>query len=173
FLRPNCDFRLAFQYQNLGYVVAGMVAERITGQSWEDFTRDRIMRPLGIADFGFSIEALASYDDFASPYIMASEQRQRVPRWPIKATPAGGITMSLAGMTNYLRFHLNQGRFNGTQLLSPTTVRSLHTPLVHTGWSDFDEVGSQHYGLGFECQHYRGERLVRHDGGWVGWGTLL
>jgi CubicO group peptidase (beta-lactamase class C family) len=173
FLKPSCDFRAAFQYQNLGYVAAGMVAERITGQSWEDFTRHRIMRPLGITGFGFSIEDLQRSVDFAWPYIKVGERRERTKLWPIKATPAGGITMSLSGMTNFLRFHLGQGCFDGAQLLSPTTIRSLQTPLIHTGWSDFDEVGSQHYGLGFECHHYRGERVVRHDGGWIGWGTFM
>jgi hypothetical protein len=38
----------AYQYNNLMYLVAGMVAERITGPRWEDFTRTRILDPLGM-----------------------------------------------------------------------------------------------------------------------------
>src|SRR6266850_8131039 len=33
-LEPSDDVRSTFQYQNLGYLVAGLVAERISGQSW-------------------------------------------------------------------------------------------------------------------------------------------
>jgi CubicO group peptidase (beta-lactamase class C family) len=41
YLEPSKDIRAAYQYCNLGYVAAGMVAERISGQTWEDFTRER------------------------------------------------------------------------------------------------------------------------------------
>src|ERR1700733_12515533 len=68
YLEPSRDIRASFQYQNAGYLVAGMVAERITGQSWEDFTRDRLMTPLGMRHFGFSAEDLERTDDAARPY---------------------------------------------------------------------------------------------------------
>ena len=42
YLEPSKDIRSTFQYQNLGYLVAGMVAERISGQSWTEFTRARL-----------------------------------------------------------------------------------------------------------------------------------
>jgi ATP-dependent Clp protease adapter protein ClpS len=42
YLEPSDDIRSTFQYQNLGYLVAGMVAERVSGQSWAEFTRARL-----------------------------------------------------------------------------------------------------------------------------------
>jgi len=33
-LEPSRDIRASFQYSSLGYMVAGIVAERITGLSW-------------------------------------------------------------------------------------------------------------------------------------------
>jgi CubicO group peptidase (beta-lactamase class C family) len=47
-LEPSKEVRGAYQYNNLMYLVAGMVAERITGPRWEDFTRTRILDPLGM-----------------------------------------------------------------------------------------------------------------------------
>src|SRR5262249_37584683 len=41
-LEPSDDIRSTYQYSNLGYLVAGMVAERISGQGWTDFTRARL-----------------------------------------------------------------------------------------------------------------------------------
>ncbi len=49
----------------------------------------------------------------------------------------------------------------------------MQTPRVHAGRSEFEELGDIHYGLGLECHHYRGERVVGHSGGWIGWGTLM
>src|SRR4029077_2399739 len=41
-LEPSDDIRSTHQYLNLGYLVASIVAERITGQSWTEFTRARL-----------------------------------------------------------------------------------------------------------------------------------
>src|SRR5262249_56407338 len=41
------------------------------------------------------------------------------------------------------------------------------------GPSDVDDVGVHHYVLGLGTHDYRGERLVSHSGGWIGWGTLM
>ena len=76
-------------------------------------------------------------------------------------------------MACYLRFHLNDGAFDGVRLLSLAGIAMLQTPHVHAGHSEFDETGDYHYGLGLGCHYYRGERAVGHDGGWLGWGTRM
>src|SRR6516225_8911801 len=45
-IEPSRDIRTEFQYSNLGYNIASIVAERITGRSWEELTRTRIAEPL-------------------------------------------------------------------------------------------------------------------------------
>src|SRR6202035_3773356 len=35
------------------------------------------------------------------------------------------------------------------------------------------EFGEAHYGLGFQSNFYRGDRIVSHGGGWPGWGTRM
>jgi len=42
YLELGDDIRSTHQYSNLGYLVAGMVAERGTSQSWSEFTRARL-----------------------------------------------------------------------------------------------------------------------------------
>ena len=178
YLRTSSDIRSKFQYQNIGYVVASMVAERITGQSWEDFTRDRLIKPLGMNHVGFSAEDLERADDAARPYVIVDDKsavnvRRRTPLWPIRATAAGGINAAISDMTNYLRFYLDGGRRDGTQLLSQASLRAMQTPRVHTARPEFEELSDYHYGLGLACNYYRGERVVGHGGGWIGWGTHM
>jgi Domain of unknown function (DUF3471)/Beta-lactamase len=52
-------------------------------------------------------------------------------------------------------------------------IRELQTPRVHVSAPEFAEYGDVHYGLGFRSHSYRGERVVWHGGGWIGWGTLM
>src|SRR5262249_55318420 len=73
-LEPSEDMRSVFQYQNLGYLVAGTVAERITGQRWQDFTRARLTDRLGMT-VSFSSEELAAAADAAVPYAMNKDVR--------------------------------------------------------------------------------------------------
>jgi len=51
YLESSRPLREAYQYSNLGYIVAGMVAERLSGQSWEQFTTQRLLSPLGFRKF--------------------------------------------------------------------------------------------------------------------------
>src|SRR5262249_1320625 len=161
-----------FQYQNLGYLIAGMVTERVSGQTWTEFIRARLTDKLRMK-VTFTAEELAATADAAVPYTMDGDTRLRANLYPIRTIPAGGITTSAANLANWLRFHLDQGTFEGQRLLSPTLIQDLHAPRVFVTASEFEEIGDVHYGLGFGSQTYRGERVVGHSGGWIGWSTLL
>ena len=48
FLKPVSSFRTKYDYDNNLYIVAGEVIARVSGQSWDDFIEQRIMKPLGM-----------------------------------------------------------------------------------------------------------------------------
>jgi len=68
-LEPSEDIRSVFQYCNLGYFVASIVAERVSGQSWSQFTRARLTDKLRMT-VTFGVEDLAIALDAATPYTM-------------------------------------------------------------------------------------------------------
>jgi CubicO group peptidase (beta-lactamase class C family) len=171
YIEPSRDLRTAFQYSNLGYNAASIVAERISGLTWEDFTRTRITDRLNMP-VTFAVEQLNAVDDAAIPYLTHRDQRQRIKNWPIRATAAGAINTSVAAIANWMTFLLSEGEFQGERLLSPTLVREMQAPRVYSGAPEF-EFGHTHYGLGFVSTSYRGERVVGHSGGWLGWSTLM
>src|SRR4051812_8670083 len=65
-IEPSRDIRTTWQYSNLGYNVASIVAERISGQRWEDFTRSRLLEPLKM-QATLTVEDLAAAEDAATP----------------------------------------------------------------------------------------------------------
>jgi len=172
YLEPSDDSRSTHQYSNLGYLVAGMVAERVSGQSWTEFTRARLTDKLHI-NVTFTLEDLAAAADAAMPYEMDGDTRLRAKLWPIRVTAAGGINTSIASFANWLRLHLDKGEFEGQRLLSPSLIQELQKPRVHVRAPEFAEYGDVHCGLGFRSHWYRGERVVWHTGGWFGWSTLM
>jgi Domain of unknown function (DUF3471)/Beta-lactamase len=72
-----------------------------------------------------------------------------------------------------MKFLLAEGEFEGQRLLSPALIREIQSPRVFGGAPEFEEFGHSHYGLGFNHTSYRGERVVGHSGGWLGWHTLM
>jgi CubicO group peptidase (beta-lactamase class C family) len=170
-VEPSADIRTTYQYCNLGYLVAGMVAERISGQRWTDFTRARLTDKLEMK-VTFGVEDLPAADA-SVPYWMEGDTRLRLEPWPIATTAAGGIVTSIASFVSWLRLHLDQGEFAGQRLLSPALIRQLQTPRVHASTPEFAEYSDTHYGLGLRTHRYRGERVVWHGGGWAGWSTLM
>lgn len=172
-LAPSRELRETFQYSNLGYMVAGLITERLSGQRWEDFTTERLLKPLGFKDFGFTIEALEAADNAARPHAMVGDECMRSPLWPIRTTAGGGLNVSVADMAKWARFLLDDGRVDGVPLLSATALREMCTPHVHMGRSEHAEIGDSHYGFGLFCENYRGDRTFSHSGSWLGWGTLM
>jgi CubicO group peptidase (beta-lactamase class C family) len=170
-IEPSRDIRTAFQYSNLGYHVASIVAERISGLSWEDFTRTRLTDRLNMP-VTFTAEALGAADDAATPYLIHRDQRRRTKHWPLRAAAAGAINTSVAALANWMKFLLSEGEFQGERLLSSALVREMQAPRVYSGAPE-NEFGPSHYGLGFISTTYRGERIVGHSGGWLGWSTLM
>jgi CubicO group peptidase (beta-lactamase class C family) len=175
YLEPSKPFRSTFQYNNLMYLVAGLVLERASGQRWEDFIRTRILLPLGMERATTSLEdMLAQHPDRAMPHLTIDDALRRVPVQPISVPPAGGICASIAEMAEYMRFQLDPMAGHGGLRLSPAAAAELTAPQIYVARSEFPEVGAMHYGFGFGVVvNYRGARRIDHGGGWLGYNCDL
>lgn len=172
-LELSRDIRTEFQYNNLAYNVAGIVAERVSGLTYEEFVRTRLTDKLRMP-VGFSAQEYAAADKAAVPYLLErGDERNRSKFFPITTTAAGAIVTSVAALANWMKFLLAEGEFDGQRLLSAALIRELQLPRVHEGAPEFDEYGHGHYGLGFRSNSYRGEWVVGHTGGWLGWTTQM
>lgn len=123
-----------FSYSNIGYVIAGAVAETRTGDSWENLLRARVFAPLGIDDAGFGPPGQSGkYDqplghggttglEPLDPADPASDN----PAW---IGPAGTINISLKDWAAFAQDQLDGPRGRG-KLLRQATYRELQTPVT-------------------------------------------
>ena len=170
FLEPTRDLRGRWQYNNLMFVTAGVLLEKVTGSSWEDFTRRRLFAPLGMTRSNFSVLVSQKADDFALPY---SEEDGKVRRIPFRditpVAPAGAINSSVEEMSRYLLFHLALGKHEGKQLLSRAVCEEMQAPqmvmpLALQKQNPFATPGDASYGLGLFVTRHRKEKMVQHGG---------
>src|SRR6185436_15542982 len=64
YLPESKDFRTDFQYNNLMFLTAGYLAERVGGKTWEELVRARVFAPLGMQRSNFSVRDSQKDSDF-------------------------------------------------------------------------------------------------------------
>lgn len=180
YLEPNRDFRTVFQYQNLMFLSAGYLVEKVSGTTWEDFTRRRILDPLGMTSTNFSVAAMRAADDHALPYGEKKDKIEVLPYRNIDAVgPAGSINSNVIDMANWVRLNLDEGLFGGKPIISGSAMAQIHSPqmvvqdpavlLLH----GFPELFYPSYGMGWFLTSYRGHTLLHHGGNIDGFSALV
>jgi CubicO group peptidase (beta-lactamase class C family) len=176
YLETSERLRAKFQYNNLMYLTAGHLIERLTGDDWEAAVRARILKPLGMNRSNFSIHDSQKDDDFAQPYRENDEGAiERIPFRVIDLmAPAGAVNSSVNEMSRWLLFNLNQGQVGDRRLINTNTLADIHSPHMVTGGSqERPEISQEVYGLGWSIDTYRGRRRVSHGGGIDGFITSV
>ena len=174
YLEPNNDFRTVWQYQNLMYMTAGYLVECLSGQTWEEFVRQRIFRSLEMNGSNFSVEVSQASPDYALPYQEKDDALKQMPfysQWAVG--PAGSINTSVADMSRWLLLHLGKGRYRETALISEGQIRQMQAPqMVMPQESKYAELSNVSYGLGWFVESYRGHDFVQHGGNIDGFSSL-
>jgi CubicO group peptidase (beta-lactamase class C family) len=171
------SFRSTYAYDNVLYLVAGEVIEAVSGQSWEDFVRTRILTRVGMTTSNVRHSDAARGGNVATPHAAVDGKvRPIAPFDSDNTNPAGGINSNAVDMAKWLIVQLGEGRLpNGTALIQPATARQLTTVVtpipIGTGAPELRELrpNFQGYGLGFGLRDYRGRKLVTHTGGLPGY----
>ena len=180
FLEPSATFRQRYQYNNLMFLTAGILAERLAGDSWESLVRQRLFVPLGMTRTNTSVTALAASDDFSRGYV---EQRDRAVVTPFRNIdaigPAGSINSSVEEMLRYVQMHIDYGKVGERQVVSRAFALRMQSPHSATPVSTdttgpvFTEIGPGAYGLGVSVRSYRGHKLVDHGGAIDGFSAAM
>jgi D-alanyl-D-alanine carboxypeptidase len=150
-----------FSYANPGFVVLGLVIERVSGEDYDDYVRDNIFAPAGMRD-------TAAHDwDEVTPGLAVGYMRDRadalgllprrtnVPTLPFRGTPAGGgysTVIDLRAFADALRGH----RLVGAAMVETLTSPKIETPFMNP---------PRRYGYGFMTHLVDGKEIRGHGGG--------
>src|SRR6185369_13730592 len=93
-------------YCNSGFSLAGRVIERLTGGTWDEAVRQRLIRPLGLTDT-VTLPEEALLHRTAVGHLSTG----RTPVWglPRAMGPAGLISSTVADVLAFARLHLTGG----------------------------------------------------------------
>jgi CubicO group peptidase (beta-lactamase class C family) len=150
------------QYSNMAFDTLGDVIAKVSGVPFETYVDRQILDPLGMEESTFiypaSQPALRTtphvWDD--GPSVSAVYPYNRC------HAPSSTLNSSVVEMTRWLLANLGHGELDGTRILSAESHDLMWTPSVED-----DALPS--VGLSWFLGEYRGERLVTHSGGDLGY----
>ncbi len=123
-----------FAYANMNYVVAGAMAERVTGRTWDELVTDKVFAPLGLTTAGLGCQASVGKVDAPLPHRLVDGKTVPVLAGPngdnpLVIGPAGIAHMSVLDFAAWAGWNAGQGK-RGPALVKPETLRKLHAPVV-------------------------------------------
>jgi len=172
------EFRAGYGYSNLMFITAGEIIETVTGKSWGENVKERILDPLGMDRTISSVYDLDAKGNYATPHARKGGGNYVIPwvKWDNVAA-TGGLISSVSDISKWMIFNLNNGINGKDTLLSKTTRNLVWTPhnnhyVDHTSKNDFNKHFSS-YGLGWGLSDYHGRMKVGHTGGYDGMITAI
>jgi CubicO group peptidase (beta-lactamase class C family) len=176
----STSFRSAYAYDNVLYLVAGELIETVSGQSWEDFVRGRILRRIGMNDSDVRHSGATEKGNVAGTHAEVDDTvRPVAPFTSDNTNPAGGIMAGAADMAKWLLVQLDSGKVaDGTRLFTPASAKQLWREVTPTPIGDAPQGMPQlahlraamaGYALGLGVRDYRGYILRQHTGGLPGY----
>jgi CubicO group peptidase (beta-lactamase class C family) len=173
FMKPATSFRSSFAYDNLLYIAAGQIIERVTGKSWEENIRARILQPLGMITTNLSNRAFKAGDNYAWPHSALGGPLRVIEFVDLdNGAPAGSINSSVAEMAKWMLVQLNHGKFidRDGRLFSEANSRAMWSAQtiipLDEGNSPLSALRAKFfaYGLGWFLRDYHGRKLIGHTG---------
>jgi CubicO group peptidase (beta-lactamase class C family) len=155
-----------YEYCNSAYGIAGYLLEQVTGQDYESFILEHILKPLGVTTVSPINPTAEMVDLMAQPY-RRGENRQPVPvsRVFFDVFPAGDMYMTAGDMARFLGAQLNGGVFNGVRILSEESVAEMRRNQVPPMTDAMQTAFGGGYGLGLGTGTTpEGDTIIRHGG---------
>ena len=129
-----------YEYCNLNFNMTGAVIERLSGERFDSYIKNHILKPLNLYG-GYCVDSLDtnlfatlySYDSTAgftpSPMAYASRAEQMTHYTMGYSTPifspTGGMKISAPHLARYMIMHMNSGSFKDTRIISKRSSRTM------------------------------------------------
>jgi CubicO group peptidase (beta-lactamase class C family) len=181
YFKPATGFRAGYAYDNILYIVAGMLLERVSGLAWDQYLQTRILTPLGMTDAVPNPTRVTGTNHTGrhvrlGPPVIGMGQLEVVqPAESALIAPAGGINASVTDIVPWLKVQLARGALpDGRRLWSAAQSAQMWQPqtLISSGPGPSPDAPQrsvmQGYALGWGVTEYRQRRMLSHAGGVIG-----
>jgi len=139
--RPPIGTAGVYRYSNAGYAVAAAIAEKATGETWEQLMQQRVFGPLNMrAAYGWPLLSGEGEpwghrikNGVVTPHDLSDHYRV-----PTVLAPAGDVSISILDYSAFARVHLAGLESVDGSVLSAADIQRLHQPALEysSGWHE-------------------------------------
>jgi CubicO group peptidase (beta-lactamase class C family) len=141
--RPPIGTAGVYRYSNAGYAVAAAIAEKATGETWEQLMQQRVFGPLNMkAAYGWPLLSGEGEpwghrikNGVVTPHDLSDHYRV-----PAVLAPAGDVSISILDYSAFARLHLAGLESVDGSVLSAADIQRLHQPVLEYGSGWHEEV---------------------------------
>ncbi len=143
---PRLEFEPGsrYGYSNLGYLVLGVLVERISGMRFEEYVQRRILEPLQMRASGFDLRGKPLATGYYQRFSLAAQAMKLLldarlvgapagrfgsfRRFLVDGAPYGGLVGSCPDLARFVAALAGDGSFQGARILSPASAAAMRTP---------------------------------------------
>lgn len=166
---PGADY----EYCNLNYNMVGALIERVSGERFDNYVNNHVLKPLGLYG-GYNVDSLDS-SKFATLYGYDAKSKTFTPSLQAYTarrdemakymmgystpifSPTGGMKISATDLAKYMIMHMKGGKAEGIRIISKKSSKTMQTKIANV----------ENYGLALGTNLediIPGEKMTGHTG---------
>lgn len=174
------SFRRKWDYNNTIFALSGRVIERVTGKSFHQFVRERILGPLGMNNSLLLDAEVAGAQNRAEAHQHLDGTDYLITYPYIEYSQAAGMLNSTPNdMAKWMTFLTAGGKWQGKQLVSEANVREMLSPQMLLKPENIYPAAASYehdyyaYGLAWFVHDYMGKKVAMHTGSINGMSAII
>lgn len=170
YVEPSYSLRGGYTYQNIFYLAAGKIIEKVSGQSWDQFIRERVFQPLGMTRTFPLLSDVKDVNQTKAHYKVDGEIIIIDHLSADQIGPAGSVWSSIEDMSKWAICMIDSSKYVGGRLLSAKTWTEMFRPQILVPINQFYPTAQltkpnwTSYGLGWFQHDYKGKKVNFHTG---------
>ncbi|WJQ82905.1 beta-lactamase family protein [Brevibacillus brevis] len=157
----------AYTYDNTGFLLAGYAVEKASGIPFAQYMDEKVFKPLGMASTSVRLKP-DLMKRMAANYDLNGEQRPLEGHAPTDG-PQGSIISTAEDMAKYMIMQLQNGKFDGKEIVSQKSLDLMHTHQVFADDIPITTVGFENY----FPEYTNGQHVVLKGGNITGHASLI
>lgn len=173
-LLPLHSFRDTYAYTNFGLTAAAESVAAASDKDWESLSEDVLYKPLGMTATSSRFADFEKQPNRALGHVKVGDGFQpKYQRLPDPESPAGGVSSSVNDLARWLALVLQNGKFEGRQIIPADALLPAVTAEVISTRSSAVDARPSFYGYGFGVGITpAGRTMISHSGAFaLGAGT--
>ena len=167
---PFTGLRQQWYYNNFGFLLQGVITEKLSGKSWEENIEEKFFKPLGMNRSKTTISGMKESSNKAYGYTLDADRNiEKTDYYDIAGmSPAGSINSSVNDMSQWLITWINKGKYKDQQIIPEDYIKeAISSQAIVASGVPSDELPNVHfanYGYGWFLHSYKGHYMVEHGG---------